>query len=115
MTVYNTLADFATAYVWLPADVAEYCYGKDAAKQSRIAKSGTSWSIRENGDWREASPNESTGIRIGLIELAEALAAFGVSDDDLDALLASECNCSLPDQSCPACRATARTIYGKEA
>lgn len=33
---------------------------------------------------------------------------------DFEALLLLDCNCVLPEQSCPACREAARAAYGDE-
>lgn len=77
MLSYNTLSEYANLYSWMPAEVAEFSYGKHVAKQNRTAKSGTSYSIFECGDWREASTHEAEGIEIGLVELADAVAMFG--------------------------------------
>lgn len=88
MSSYTTLAEYASLYSWMPAEVAEFSYGKVVAKQNRTAKHGTSWSIMECGEYRQASPDEAKGIEAGLVELADAVAMFG--GDLLDELEADE-------------------------
>jgi hypothetical protein len=88
MSSYTTLSEFASAYSFMPAEVAEFSYGKDAAKQNRTVKAGSTWSIMEAGEYREASPDEAEGIETGLVELAEALAMFGGDLDELEAAVA---------------------------
>ena len=117
MSSYTTLSEFASAYTWMPAQVAEFAYGKDAAKQNRTAKHGTSWSIMEAGEYRQASPDEAEGIETGLVELAEAVAMFGGDVlDELEAILLAgeewwECSCTTDLQTCPACRQAAANEY----
>ena len=117
MSSYTTLAEYASAYDWMPAQVAEFSYGKSAAKQNRTAKHGSSWSIFEIGEYRQASPDESEGIEIGLVELAEAVAMFGGDVlDELEAIVLAgeewwECSCVTDGQFCPACRQAARHEY----
>lgn len=84
MSSYTTLAAYASEFSWLPAELAETCYGEHVADAHRVAKSGTSWSILECGEYREASPNEVAGIEKSLVEMAEALAHF-CDCDEIDA------------------------------
>ena len=117
MSSYTTLSEFASAYSFMPAEVAEFAYGKSVAKQNRTAKAGSGWSIFEAGEYRQASPDESEGIEVGLVELAEAVAMFGGDVlDELEAILLAgeewwECSCVTDGQSCPACRQAARHEY----
>lgn len=90
MSSYTTLAEYASLYSWMPAEVAEFSYGKVVAKQNRTAKHGTSWSIMECGEYRQASPDEAKGIEAGLVDLAAAVAMFG--GDLLDELEADDWN-----------------------
>ena len=118
MTAYATLAEFASSYAWMPAEVAEFSYGKSAAKQNRTVKAGSTWSIMEAGELRQASPDESEGIEAGLVELAEAVAMFCGIDEIEAMVLAGEdwwdCSCVTDEQSCPACRAAAARAYETE-
>ena len=62
MTAYATLAEFASSYAWMPAEVAEFSYGKSAAKQNRTVKAGSTWSIMEAGELRQASPDDRCAV-----------------------------------------------------
>ena len=90
MSSYTTLAEYASVYDWMPAQVAEFSYGKSAAKQNRTAKHGSSWSIFEIGEYRQASPDEAEGIETGLVELAAAVAMFCGIDEIEAIILAGE-------------------------
>jgi hypothetical protein len=76
MSVYTTSAEFASANDWMPAEFAEERYGAHAAKTGRVAKHGTSWSIMEDGAYRQASPLEIGGIEDYVVASAKALSHF---------------------------------------
>jgi hypothetical protein len=76
MSSYNTFVDYASAQpAWLPGELVEECFGKDAAKAGKVQRTAAGWLIKD-GDYRPATTLEAAGIDGAMVKMAEALAHF---------------------------------------
>lgn len=85
MTSYNTFTDYASAQPsWLPGEMVEECFGKDAARAGNVQRTAAGWLIMD-GNYRPATTLESAGIEAQMVKMAEALATFA-GYDEIEAL-----------------------------
>ena len=76
MLSYNTFVDYASASpAWLPGELVEECFGRDAAKAGNVQRTAAGWLIKD-GDYRPATSLEIAGIDSAMVKMAEALAGF---------------------------------------
>lgn len=85
MLSYTNFVDYASAQpAWLPGELIEERFGKDAAKAGNVQRTAAGWLILDN-DYRPATNLERTGIEAAMVKMAEALAHFA-GYDQLEAL-----------------------------
>ena len=85
MLSYNTRSEYASASpAWLPGELVEECFGRDAAKAGNVQRTAAGWLIKD-GDYRPATTLEIAGIDSAMVKMAEALAGFA-GYDQLEAL-----------------------------
>lgn len=85
MLSYNTFVDYASASpAWLPGEMVEEFYGRDAAKAGNVQRTGNGWLILD-GAYRPATALEIAGIEATMVKMAEALARFA-GYDEIEAL-----------------------------
>ena len=85
MLSYNTRSEYASASpAWLPGELVEELFGRDAAKAGNVQHTAAGWLILD-GDYRPATTLEIAGIETQMIRMAEALAGFA-GYDQLEAL-----------------------------
>lgn len=76
MLSYTTRSEYASASpAWLPGELVEECYGRDAAKAGKVQRTPAGWLIMD-GDYRPATDLETAGIDGAMVKMAEALAYF---------------------------------------
>ena len=95
MLSYNTFVDYASASpAWLPGELVEECFGRDAAKAGNVQRTAAGWLIKD-GDYRPATTLEIAGIDSAMVKMAEALASFAGYDEieALDITLAGRFSC----------------------
>ena len=85
MLSYNTRSEYASASpAWLPGELVEECFGRDAAKAGNVQRTAAGWLIKD-GAYRPATSLEIAGIDSAMVKMAEALAGFA-GYDQLEAL-----------------------------
>ena len=85
MLSYNTRFEYANMQpAWLPGELVEECFGRDAAKAGKVQHTAAGWLIMD-GDYRPATTLEIAGIDGAMVKMAEALAHFA-GYDQLEAL-----------------------------
>lgn len=85
MTSYTTFSEYASAKpAWLPGELIEELYGRDAATAGAVQHTAAGWLILDN-DYRPATTLEIAGIEATMVKMAEALARFA-GYDEIEAL-----------------------------
>lgn len=76
MSSYTTRTEYASFKpAWLPGELVEEFYGRDAALAGNVQRTPAGWLILDS-TYRPATPLEIAGIDGAMVKMAEALAHF---------------------------------------